>query len=309
MNQSKQLAQGAMMVAIFAILVAISFYVPVLSLITMFIAPLPIAYYSATNERKQSLIMTIVAFIVPIFLGGLLIIPIALILGVAGFAIGDAIRQKKSKVYMLVSTTIYLLFILAIVYLVTVRLINIDVIEESFEMMRESMIRSIEMTKNFTQQQTITEEQLDKMFESMKVMIPASVILSCCLLAVIFLSINLPILKRFNVQVPKFAPFKEMRLPKAVLWYYLIILTIMLFVRPEEVTAFYVITLNFSVILWVLLTLQGISFLFFIIEEKKLPPMLKTLVAIFSIPFYSFVLLIGVFDLGFDIRNYVLKKK
>ena len=48
-----------------------------------------------------------------------------------------------------------------------------------------------------------------------------------------------------------------MRLPRAVLWYYMIVLSINLFVRQHRVRRLDVITLNVSYILWVLLTYKG----------------------------------------------------
>ena len=89
-------------------------------------------------------------------------------------------------------------------------------------------------------------------------------------------------------------PFRDMRLPRSVLWYYLIVLLISLFVKPTIGSTLYVIVLNFSFVLWILFVMQGISFLFFFIHEKGLPNMLKVVVAIIAIPFYSIVILLGI---------------
>ena len=308
-NQSKQLAQGAMMVAIFTILIAISYYVPVIRIVTLAIAPLPIAWYSASFERSQAVLMTIVAIVITFFFGGLLIIPLAIVFGIAGLVMGDAIRLKKSKLYLFISTSIALLFTLAIMYVVSVRLLEVDIIQKSFKIMRESYIQGIEMSEKITGQVIMTKEQLNEVFNILNTIIPASITITVALLALMLISVNLPLLKRFKIDVPKFSQFKSMRLPKAVLWYYLIILVITIFVKPEVGTPLYVIILNFSVVLWVLLTLQGLSLIYFLIEEKNLPKFLKVLAAFFSVPFYSLILLIGVLDLGFEIRQFMTAKK
>ena len=67
--------------------------------------------------------------------------------------------------------------------------------------------------------------------------------------------------------------------------------------------------MRISIILWILLTLQGVSFIYFVIDEKELPKFLKVLTTFFSVPFYSVVLLVGVFDLGFNIRQMIVGKK
>ena len=308
-NQSKQLAQGAMMVVIFAVLIAIGRFVPVISIVALAIAPLPIAWYSASFERSQAILITVVAIVITFFFGGLLILPSAILFGIAGLVIGDAIRLKKSKLYLFISTSIALLITLSIMYVISIRLLEVNIIKDLFELMRESYVQGFDMTEKLTGQVVITKEQLNEAFNVLNTIIPAVVTISVALLALALISINLPLLKRFKSDVPKFPEFKYMRLPKAVLWYYLIVLIVTIFINPEVGTTLYVITLNFSVVLWVLLTLQGVSFIYFLIDEKKLPRFLKVLTAFFSVPFYSIVLLIGVFDLGFDIRQFITAKK
>ncbi len=308
-NQSKQLAQGAIMAVIFAILIAFGAFVPIISLVALVVSPLPIAWYSASYERSQAVLMTIVAIVITIFFGGLLILPIAILFGIAGFVIGDAIRLKKSKLYLFISTSIALLITLAIMYVISRRILEVDIIQVIFEMWRKSFIQGLEFSEQMTGQVAIPQDQMNLIVNMLNTIIPATITISVALLALVIISINLPLLKRFKIDVPKFSQFKSMRLPKAVLWYYLIVLFVSIFVNPEVGTPLYVITLNFSVILWVLLTLQGVSFIYFVIDEKKLPNFLKVVAAFFSLPFYSFVLLIGVFDLGFNIRQFITAKK
>ena len=99
-NQSRKLAHGAMMAALFTVLMAIVFYVPMANMIAMLFAPLPIIWYSATYDRKSSLFVAIIAILITFFIGGLLILPGSLIFAAAGVVIGDALFNKKSKVYM-----------------------------------------------------------------------------------------------------------------------------------------------------------------------------------------------------------------
>ena len=308
-NQTKKLAQGAMMAVVFALLIAISYYVPALWIITTIISPLPIAWYSASYERSQAISMTIVAIAITFFLGGLLILPLAVVYGVAGLVIGDAIRLKKSKLYLFIATSLAILFTFAIIYLISIRLFNVDFIKDSFELWRESFIQAINLSEQVSGQVVMSKDQIDLTVNIINAIIPAFITIGVALLALTIISINLPLLKRFKINVPKFSQFKSMRLPKAVLWYYLIVLTVTIFINPAVGTPLYVIILNFSVILWVLLTLQGVSFIYFVIDEKQLPKFLKVLTVFFSIPFYSIVLLVGVFDLGFNIRQMIVGKK
>ena len=309
-NQTRKLAHGAMMIAIFTVLMAIVFYIPMANIIAAVIAPLPMIWYSANYDRRSSFLVAIIAVIVTFFIGGLLLIPASLIFAAAGVAIGDAIYNKKSKVFMFISTSIVLLVTFAIQYVISLRLFEVDFIRDSMELMKTSYIESIKMTEKLTGQATPKEvmDNINNMLNTLEMTLPASITLAMLLVSFILITVNLPILKRLKVDVPKFEKFSELRLPRSVLWYYLIALSINLFVQPEPNSSLAIIMLNISMIIWTLLTLQGISFIHFAIDAFGYPKFIKVLSTIVAIPLYSFVILIGIIDLGFNARDYIREK-
>ena len=309
-NQTRKLAHGAMMIAIFTVLMAIVFYIPMANIIAAIIAPLPMIWYSANYDRRSSFLVAIIAVIVTFFIGGLLLIPASLIFAAAGVAIGDAIYNKKSKVFMFISTSIVLLVTFAIQYVISLRLFEVDFIRDSMELMKTSYIESIKMTEKLTGQATPKEvmDNMNNMLNTLEMTLPASITLAMLFVSFIIITVNLPILKRLKVDVPKFGKFSELRLPRSVLWYYLIALSINLFVQPEPNSSLAIIMLNVSMILWILLTLQGISFIHFAIDAFGYPKFIKVLSTIVAIPLYSFVILIGIIDLGFNARDYIREK-
>ena len=309
-NQTRKLAHGAMMIAIFTVLMAIVSYIPMANIIAAIIAPLPMIWYSANYDRRSSFLVAILAVIVTFFIGGLLLIPASLIFAAAGVAIGDAIYNKKSKVFMFISTSIVLLVTFAIQYVISLRLFEVDFIRDSMELMKTSYIESIKMTEKLTGQATPKEvmDNMNNMLNTLEMTLPASITLAMLFVSFIIITVNLPILKRLKVDVPKFAKFSELRLPRSVLWYYLIALSINLFVQPEPDSSLAFIMLNISIVLWLLLTLQGISFIHFAIDAFGYPKFIKVLSTIVAIPLYSFVILIGIIDLGFNARDYIREK-
>ncbi|QCR34317.1 YybS family protein [Lysinibacillus sp. SGAir0095] len=307
-NQTKRLAHGAMMIALFTIFIAIAFYVPIISLVATLFAPLPIAWYSAKYDRSSSILVALIGCITSFFIGGLLIIPFALIYSAIGVVIGDALRLKRSKVYLLMSTGVTTLITFAIEYVISLKLFEVDIIKEFMTIMRESYQKSIELSQSLNAQSPLDEQTVNRMFDTLEMMIPATVTIAVFSITFIIISLNLPMLKRFGINIPKFRAFENMRLPKAVLWYYLIVLSINLFISPEIGSTLYVICLNFSLVLWMLLVLQGLSLIYFILSAYGSPKFLKVLAAFMAIPLYSFFVLIGILDLGFDIRSIVKGK-
>lgn len=307
-NQTKAMTQGAMMIALFLLLLALAFYVPVLNMVAFIFAPLPLAWYSATYNRKLAIGVSLLAIAASIFVGNLLIIPLALILAVVGLVMGDCLREKKSKIYLLMATGTAILLTFALQFVLSVRFLGVNFIEESMHLAQDAYKESLAYSAKITGQELQMEEQLKQVFDMMEMSMPANITISVFILAFIWLLVLLPILKRLKVEVPKFPPFRDMRLPRAILWYYLIVLSINLFIQPEYGSGLYVVMLNLSMVLWVLLTVQGISFIHFVIDAFRYPRFLKVLATILAIPMYSFVVLVGIIDLGFNLREWVKAK-
>ncbi|WP_054768472.1 YybS family protein [Lysinibacillus parviboronicapiens] len=307
-NQTKALVQGSMMVAIFTILMIISAYIPFMFMIALLFAPLPIAWYSANYKRSSSMLVAVVGCILTVLMSGVTMLPFAFTMGLLGVVIGNAIHLEKSKLYLLMSSGIAVLLSTALVYLAYVRLAGINMIDMSLDIVRENYEQSNELAKSITGQVAIQPEQLEVMFRTIELTIPAAITIFAFMVAFIIITLNLPILKRLGLAVPKFPPFQNMRLPRSVLWYYMIVLSINLFIRPESGTMLDIIVLNVSYILWLLLILQGISFIHYFMSKKGMPNAVKWIASLLAIPLSSFMILLGIVDLGFDVRSLVKGK-
>ncbi|MGE8035882.1 hypothetical protein B1B04_21330 [Lysinibacillus sp. KCTC 33748] len=307
-NQTKALVQGSMMVAIFTILMLISAYVPFIFIVGLLFAPLPIAWYSANYKRSSSILVVVVGCILTILTSGIIMLPFAFILALLGIVIGSAINQKKSKLYLFMSSGVAVLLSMAIVYVAYVQFANINIISMSTDLLRENYEQSNELAKTVTGQVVFQQEQIDAMLKTIELTIPATVTITAFMAAFIIITLNLPVLKRLGLDVPKFAPFQNMRLPRSILWYYMIVLCINLFVRPEFGSTLDIIVLNVSSILWMLLILQGISFIHYFISKKEMPNAVKWVATLLALPLSSIIILLGIVDLGFDLRSLVKGK-
>lgn len=306
-EKTKALTYGAAMLALFLALFTISIYVPLIGLIAFFISPIPIAWYAANFPRSVAVWVSFLAMLMSFIVANLIGLILGLICVVIGFVIGDGIRRQKSKVYILMSTGISTLLTFAVLFIGMQSLMNINFIEDGMTLFEKSYEQSLEYSVQQTGQE-LSEDDVQYVLQRMQMALPALVTLTSFILAVIFLMVASAVLSRLNVPVPKFSAFRHLRLPKAVLWYYLIVLSISLFIRPEEGTTLDLIVWNCSIILWVLLVLQGISLIFYAIDAFKYPYFLKVLVVLISMPLYSFVVLLGIVDLGFNVRQFIDEK-
>ncbi|MFC4713723.1 YybS family protein [Planococcus dechangensis] len=305
-QKTRQLTNGAMMTALFAVLLAVSVYVPVLSVVSTLFLALPIAWYSAKYPAKASALVAVVGVVLSFMIGGLLAIPLALIHIPLGLMIGLSIYYKKSKLFMFMGASITLLLSILVQYLAAIAFFGINFIEEFISAMR----LSIEQANAWMERlgQTPTEDYQELVTEfifTFEALMPTLLVLSVFTMVWLLLLVFLPILKRLGIDVPKFPPFREMRLPKSVLWYYLIVILVSLLSDFEQGTMAYLIFANASMLLQFLLFLQGVSFYHFYVHQEGWPRWVTVIVTIFAFPLQSFTSIIGILDLGFDIRGWI----
>lgn len=304
-NKTRRLTQGAMMIALFTILLAISTYVPLINIVTVWFVPLPLAWYAAKYESKFSLAAIAISIILSLLIGGLLALPQAVLFGIVAFIVGYGIRKQKSKGFLFLSTSLASLVVISVEYVIAVRFFHMDFIKQMIETARKSYEKSNELTKAMTGQAPLSSEQIETMINTIQISMPTLIILCVFAFAWLMISVQLPLLRRLSLNAPKFKPFKDLRLPRAMLWYYLAVLAITLFIKPAEGTFLYVIVLNLSFLLTILFLIQGISFIHFIINQKGWPKWTAVVATILAFPLSSFVTLIGIADLGFQLRELI----
>lgn len=307
-EQTKQLTFGAMMIALFSILLAVSFYVPVLNLITSFFIALPIAWYSAKFNRRASIFITLISIGMSFFIGGLLAIPLAMVHAPLGLVIGDTIRTKKSKLFMLMATGLTLLITMTIQYVVAVITFEYNPVKELMTLTTEFYDQMGSMMETFNNLPKDYYKQVEDMLFMLETVIPSLIIVSLFIFALMFINILLPVLKKLGLEIPKFPAFHYMKLPKSVLWYYLIVQIITLFIELDKGTFAFVAFANAALILRFLLFLQGISLIQFYIHKKGWPKWTMILASILGFILQPYTVLLGIIDLGFNIRSFVVDK-
>lgn len=304
-NKTNNITYGTMMIALFAILLGLSFYIPFVVLITAFIVPLPIAWYSANFERKQAILVTTISIIISYLIGGIFGLIFGLIVGPLGFIIGDSIRGNKSKLFMLMSSTIFILLMTAVQYIVSILVFNINVLEQFlvrveiyYEQLGNIMTSVGQLPENF-------DAMVNQSLRLIEAIMPTYFIGGAFIIAFVYISINLLLLKKLKLDVPKFSKFVDFRLPKAVLWYYLIVSIFTLIVSFEIGTFGYLLFVNAALILRPLLFLQGVSLIHYYFYVKGWPKWAAILATFLAVPLYTFTIILGVLDLGFNLRGFL----
>lgn len=309
--QTNKLTEGAIILAIYAVLLFLFLYVPIFWIIVAFVLALPFTYFTAKYNWKDGLFFFIGALILTLIIGNIVALPVTLLYGLTGVVFGLCIFQKRDRFITFSATTLTFLTCTVLIYITAILLFEIDFIKETIEMSENAFRQSLSIMEQTGQDVSLFEETIPVIQQQLMTLIPSMFILASGIIVFLIQTISYQVLKRFGFTVPEAKPFRNLKLPRSIIWYYLLAVLISLFVPATAGTFLYNALANILFILQFLFVLQGVSFLFFISFEKgikKVWPIIGTVLVILSPLFNTLARLLGIIDIGFDLRQFVKKK-
>jgi uncharacterized protein YybS (DUF2232 family) len=306
-----KLTEGAILLAIFAVLLLLTLYLPIFGAIVNLFLSLPFIMYGAKNNRKSSLVFLVASIFISLIVGTLLAIPLTISYGLTGLVIGDCIRHKKSKGTGFMAASITYLLLLVVQYVITIVFFKVNFIEQSIELLRQSIEQSKNMLSALGQETNdVLLNQLNAGIDMLQSLIPSLFVMGSFIAVFFIYLVSFPIIKRFGIDVDGWKPFKDLTLPRSLLISFLIAMAVSMFIHIEAESYLSLALTNIVFILQLLIMVQGISFLYFFSHLKgwvKAFPIIMT-VSLLMIPFLLYIVLIlGIMDLGLDLRNKVTK--
>ncbi|WP_010677414.1 YybS family protein [Bacillus timonensis] len=309
MKNTKLLTEGAMLLAVYSVLLLLTLYIPLLGTVLSFLLPIPFILFTVKYKVKQSLLFIVIAFILSGLLGSVLGIIHTIMFGVTGILLGEMINRGRSGIELFLGSCLSYLFSIVLMYVTVILVLQIDVID----MLRESSRESFAMAESImraTGGEVNTEviSQLEESIEMMQYLIPSLFVFIAMFLAFVTVVAIKPVLVRLQVKMNPFPPFREIHFPKSILWYYLLIL-IMSFVEFEKGTFGYTAFLNFFFILQLFMVIQGLSFIYYFCHQKRISKAVPIVLTVLS-PFLLYIIrILGIIDLGFQLRSRISEKK
>ncbi|WP_412969959.1 YybS family protein [Fredinandcohnia sp. 179-A 10B2 NHS] len=308
-KNTKILTEGSMLIAVYCVLLLVSLYVPILGSLIAFLLPIPFILITVRHGVKQSVLFLVIGFLLSGLLGSILGIAHTLMFGVAGIVIGELIRRERNGIELFLGATLSYLASIFIMYIAIIGVFQIDVIEMLTEGSRESFEMAEEIVQaTGTDANTDIIFQLEESLEMMQYLIPSLFVFLAMISGFITVLAIHPILKRLRVQMNPFPPFRDISFPKSIIWYYLLILLVS-FMELEKGSFAYTAFLNFFFILQLFMVIQGLSFIYFYCHQKKISKAIPIVITILT-PFLLYIIrILGIIDLGFQLRDRVNQKK
>ncbi len=296
------LVEGAALAAVFAVLFLVTMYVPVVGVITLWALPVPFILMVVRNGLKSGLVMWAVTIVIGVLTAGIPSFAFTLVFSLGGLTAGYLYYLRKSALAVLLGSTIAYVVGLVIIFISSILLIGQNPADLSMEMMNQSFQQAESMAKALggnSDQIAQAREQISLI----RYLIPTVLVLMGAVIALISQLISVPILKRVgNFHPPVFPPIREWSFPKSFLWYYLVV-TIVMMVGLEEGSAVFVASINVYLILNALIFVQGLAVIYFFSHQKGWPIVVPILLTVLGFALTSFIVIIGIIDLGFELRR------
>ncbi|MGN7385975.1 YybS family protein [Sporosarcina sp. SAFN-015] len=306
-DQSRKITYGAMMLALFTILLAGALYIPLLGSIILIFIPLPIILYRLRYDRSSTIFVALAGSILSLVVGGILLVPFAVVFGLLGFLIAESVLLGKSKLYTFMATGLFFILTGVLVYLIVALVFEINAIDSLMAMLKEMEMQFKASLANFGALPESYEKIVEEAFTMYRSAIPAIFILSVYMFAFIMVIPNFEVLRRLGHPVPKFSPFREMKLPVITIFIYglIILLPYIMDLKPES--SAFLLYVNATIILRVLLLLQGLALVQYFMYKMKLPTVATVFATIFALLFSPITTLLGILDIGVNIRAWIGK--
>lgn len=218
-----------------------------------------------------------------------------------GIAIGYMYRRKSSAHAAILAGTITMIAVL-ILFLVSFALAGVNLQREIRAFMAEQFL----LIDTFGAASMVTEEALDNFISIAVRMLPLYIIIVSVYYTVITHTVSRRLLNKLGLEAPSFPPAHEWKLPRSLIWYYLVVLFMNLFLNRDSVL--YTFILNLYPILLITFAVQGLAFYFYWAYEKgrsKAIPITAGVCCLLFPPAMYITSLVGVFDTAFPIRQYI----
>ncbi|CAM3193316.1 DUF2232 domain-containing protein [Filibacter tadaridae] len=308
-DNARKITYGAMMIALFVILLAVSFYVPLIGVITMLFIPLPIILYRLRYDRALSVLVTVVGIFLSVLIGGIALVPFAFVHGLLGLVIGDTLKTGKTKLYTFMASGLALLITGMIMYVGAVLFFKFNIIEEVFENMRTAQDQVKTLMESYGGLPEGFDEAMAASFTFYEYALPSIFIIMAYLVTFTIVVPNVAIVKRLGHNVSTFQPFRNMKLPVITVILYGLLLITPYMIKMEPGTNLFLISVNATIILRFLFLLQGISFIHYYLSEMKLPKVVTVVATLLALVLSPITTILGIVDAGMNVRAWIGKGK
>ncbi|MDQ4483916.1 YybS family protein [Bacillus cereus] len=307
MKNTKFITEGAALLAIYAMLLLISMYVPILGAVVTFALPLPFILLTIRYKLSSAFVIFTAALFITVIVSQPMNLVKTTMFGLIGIVLGYMYKKQKKPVEILMAGTLAYLIGIMLIYVASIKFFNIDLMKQIQNMFNESMTQSEKIVT--AAGMPISKEQKElfvQMNDILQTVFPSILVMVSVCLSWITVIISGSALRKLKHDVIPWPKFKDIQLPKSIVWYYVIFILLSTFIKVEPTSYLHMVFSNLYVIFALLLVLQGLTFIAFLAHSKgftKGVPIISFIACMFIPMLFPLVTILGIIDLGISLRS------
>ncbi|EDX65832.1 conserved hypothetical protein [Bacillus cereus NVH0597-99] len=307
MKNTKFITEGAVLLAIYAMLLLISMYVPILGAVVTFALPLPFILLTIRYKLSSAFVIFTAALFITVIVSQPMNLVKTTMFGLIGIVLGYMYKKQKKPVEILMAGTLAYLIGIMLIYVASIKFFNIDLMKQMQNMFNESMTQSEKIVT--AAGMPISKEQKElfvQMNDILQTVFPSILVMVSVFLSWITVIISGSALRKLKHDVIPWPKFKDIQLPKSIVWYYVIFILLSTFIKVEPTSYLHMVFSNLYVIFALLLVLQGLTFIAFLAHSKgftKGVPIISFIACMFIPMLFPLVTILGIIDLGISLRS------
>ncbi|MCX7951937.1 MAG: YybS family protein [Clostridiales bacterium] len=308
-TSTRSMVEAGLLTAINVVLILISFYVPVVYFVGLFLWPIPIALTHLRHGIKYSVLSIISTGVLVAFLiDPITAISFAIVYGVLGLAMGYSIKNRKSISFTFMLMTLCVFLSTAVMVRLSSLIIGQDVLKEAIDMIQEST----KMAKEMYTAIGVPEEQinlvLDKMIPSpdyIKLMLPGAMLMYSVITALVSYLFAYKIFNRFGYKLEKIRPLSEWYVTRKFATAILVIVLISFILVTMNVNNAMMYYINAQMIFATVFNINGIAAVDYYLIKKQVKGALRFIIILFiaTSPLGNLFVILGILDYVFNYRK------
>ncbi|NIA59847.1 YybS family protein [Bacillus pacificus] len=307
MKNTKFITEGAALLAIYAMLLLISMYVPILGTVVTFALPLPFILLTIRYKISNAFVIFTAALFITVIVSQPMNLVKTTMFGLIGIVLGHMYKKQKKPIEILMAGTLAYLIGIMLIYVASIKFFNIDLMKQMQNMFNESMAQSEKIVT--ATGMPISKEQKDlfaQFNDVLQTLFPSLLVMASVCCSWITVMISGSVLRKLKHDVIPWPKFKDIQLPKSIVWYYVIFILLSTFIKVEPTSYLHMVFSNLYVIFALLLVLQGLTFIAFLAHSKgftKGVPIISFIACMFIPMLFPLVTILGIIDLGISLRS------
>ena len=289
---------------------------PMLGVFLLVFSSIPITIVTVRNGIFTGVLSTILSTIlISLTIGPLAALSNGLQYLVVGFVMGYMLYHKKrgSKTLQVVIITAIITSLLSFGISMGIMGVNGESLSGALEAYENEMFEMYHESEMFTNMisdgasEIQLTDMLHRSLEFMVQFLPAILIISRSIMAVVTYYLTIYILKRLRIKVPRIKGFQKWALPGASIWGLILVWALWLGKDYIPISWLNVVVLNLMLIFSALLFVDGLAVTFHWFKIKQMSTFMKMMGVIFIVLFFSGFMVacmcVGLADLLFDFRK------